>query len=300
MYCEKCKKDVEDGAKFCPRCGEKAVKKTEEVKETKAVKKEVKEESSGLGIAGMVIGIISLLLSWLLVFILLPVIGLILSCCAKGKKGFKIAGIILNGLAILVTIILIFVYINVGTSLIFHTIDKNKDIIQDTIDSIEDDDDVQDSINNIKDSVKDGIDKTKKAIKGTYPYGTWTCLDYYETGNSEYADDVTKAPSDKKTVLKLNNDGTFKYGPYVDADKNYYKGTFTYTIETEKNAEYSDKKVKFIDIKAPVTEGMVDGTTLTPSADANMNLEMELFEDYNYDTSLILFYSSYNTYYCQR
>ena len=98
--------------------------------------------------------------------------------------------------------------------------------------------------------------------------------------------------------IRLNEDGFYR--PYVDADKNYYKGTFTYTIETEKNAEYSDKKVKFIDIKAPVTEGMVDGTTLTPSADANMNLEMELFEDYDYDTSLILFYSSYNTYYCQR
>ena len=82
MYCEKCKKDVEDGAKFCPRCGEKAVKKTEEVKETKAVKKEVKEESSGLGIAGMVIGIISLLLSfvaicesiWLVVYWVTPVV----------------------------------------------------------------------------------------------------------------------------------------------------------------------------------------------------------------------------------
>lgn len=68
-------------------------------------------QQSGLGIAGMIIGIISLLLSCLVIGGVTGIVGIILSIIAitqKGKKkGMAIAGIVLNALAIIIMIIML-------------------------------------------------------------------------------------------------------------------------------------------------------------------------------------------------
>ena len=297
MFCSKCGKEIEKNAKFCAGCGEKVTAKKETVKaekvekEVKVAKKveepktEVKQESSGAGIAGMVIGIISLLLSWAIVFILLPVIGLIISLVAKGKKGFKIAGIILNSLAIVVSIILVIVFINLGVKGIFNLADRvqNDPAIQDTL--------------------KETGKEIKKTVKSGYPYGTWTCVPYSSMNlqQYDYENIATGNSKDDLTVLKLNTDRTYQYGPYVDSYKNYYKGTFTYEIETSKNEESNNKAndYKFIMIKGPVNSFMLDGQVQS-TADKSLDMEMELFGKYDYDKALIIFTSSYNMYMCER
>lgn len=285
MFCGKCGKEVKKGAKFCPNCGEKAVE--EKVKEVKKEEKKVeavkvepkveaKKESSGLGIAGMVIGIVSLLLSWLLtlIIIIVPVVGLILSCCAKGKKGFKITGIVTNALAIVACIVLFIVYMATLGSIFGTILDENAD------------------------EIKNGVKTIEKTTKAYTPVGTWTCVDYYSDSAKTYADDVTKAPAADKTVLYMYADNTYKYGPYSESYKNYYKGTYTYEIELDKNETYRSQGAKFLDVKASITDAMIDGVKQYDKT--QMNYEMELLESGNYDTALIMFYSSYNTYYCQR
>jgi len=298
MFCSKCGKEIEKGAKFCAGCGEKVTSKKEtvkaekvekEVKVTKKVeepKTEVKQESSGLGIAGMVIGIISFLLSWAIVFILLPVIGLILSCVAKGKKGFKIAGIILNALAIVASIVLIIIFINLGVRGLFGLADR-----------------VQNDPA-IKDTIRETGKEVKKTIKGSYPYGTWTCVGYdsLNLDAHDYEDIATGNDKENLTVLKLNTDGSYQYGPYVDSYKNYYKGTFTYEIETDKNSESNNisNGYKFIMIKGPIIDAMIDGEKKETTSENRIELEMELFRDYDYDKALIIFTSSNNMYMCER
>lgn len=71
------------------------------------------KKQSGLGIAGMVIGIFALLLSCVLIGGVLGIVGLILSIIAltQGyeKNGMAITGLILNALAIIITIIMFIV-----------------------------------------------------------------------------------------------------------------------------------------------------------------------------------------------
>ncbi len=263
MICSKCGKELENNAKFCNSCGSKVEEK--KVAEVKEVKKEEPRRSNGLGIAGMVIGIVSIILSFFLtVFILVvPIVGLILSLCSKGKKGFKITGIITNALAIVLSIMLCILYISTLGSLVG-------------------------GLTNI----------VGTAYKSVSPYGEWTCVNYYGSSAKTYADNVKLAPDADKTILNLKTNDTFVYGPYVDSYKNYYKGNFTYEIETSKNEQYSGQGLSFIDIKAPISDAMIDGKVNTSATE--MHLEMELLEKGNYDTALIMFYNSYNTYYCQR
>ncbi|WP_186304435.1 DUF4190 domain-containing protein [Kocuria palustris] len=73
------------------------------------------KDGRGMGIAGLVLGIISLLLCWLLgLFIITAIIGLILSIIAlvrasraRAGKGFGIAGVILNGIALLLNALML-------------------------------------------------------------------------------------------------------------------------------------------------------------------------------------------------
>lgn len=291
MFCNKCGKEIEKGTKFCPGCGEKVVEKKEEkvAEPKKVVASEPATESNGLGIAGMVMGIISVLLCWSIAFIIVPVVGLILSCVAKGKKGFKIAGIILNAVAIVLMIVFVIIVINLGVKSIFRIADE-----------VSNDPNIQEKIDTVKDSVKDGYDKTKKTLKSESPYGTWTCVPYSSSNLQQYDYDNIKSNSkDDQTVLKLNYDNSFQYGPYVDSYKNYYKGTFTYEIEKDKNEQNASKGYKFIMVKGPVSSFMIDGVNQDTTG-KELYVEMELFEQYDYDKALIMFVNNYNMYFCER
>ena len=281
MVCSKCGKELKDGIKFCSSCGTKVEAKVEPKKETKKevkvepVKTEVSQGSSALGIVSMILGIVSIIFSWILsIFIILvPIAGLILGLCAKGKKGFKITGIILNAVSIAVCIIMFIAGLVA----------------------------VKEGIKTATPEIEKGIKTVEKTVKSVYPYGTWTCVSYYSSEATQYSDDVTKAPADSKTVLNLYTDNSFRYGPYSESYKNYYKGTFKYTVETEKNEHYKSTGESFMDVNATISDAMIDGQKVYDKT--AMHFEMELLEVDDNDTAIIGFYDNYsinNIYYCQR
>ena len=138
-YCGNCGKEIEEGTVFCPECGKKVELPKEEQIETLSQTTETPvKKSTGLSIAGMVLGILALLLGLVtllgisgleydlvnqstayrfgygigynLFTLIFAVPGLILSLVAKNKSknGMNIAGIILNSLS-LVAVLLVFV-----------------------------------------------------------------------------------------------------------------------------------------------------------------------------------------------
>lgn len=287
MVCNNCGKEIENGTKFCSTCGTKVEEKVapvEEKKEEKVVEPVVTETakpasqgSSALGIVSMVLGIVSIILSWILsIFILVvPIAGLILGICAKGKKGFKITGIILNAISIAVCVIMFFA----GLSALGQ------------------------GLKEAGTEIEKGLKEVGTTVKSGYPYGTWTCVSYDSGSLYSYDYENIKNNSiDDLTVLTLNTDNTYQYGPKKDAYKNYYKGTFTYEIETDKNNDSHNisNGYKFIMVKGPITDAMIDGVKKETTAENRIELEMELFRDYDYDKALIMFTSSYNMYMCER
>jgi len=287
MECKKCGKKVTKSTKYCTNCGEEVIfeeKKKTAAKTTKtspvkaraekveAVKVEepktvAKKESNGLAIAGMVLGIIGLVLTLLLnivsiVVFLLPLLGLIFSIVAKGKKGFKIAGLITSIIAMVLEILFLLLGIFVFSS--FMSIFGNY-------------------IGN--------------SAKGEDPHGKWTCAPF-STSNG-YNSSPYDVDDKDKTVLQLGEDGKYVYGPFLDTDDNHYSGYFTYDIEDEKNTENISNGYKFIMVSGNVDEYMRNGIK-NSTYGKNLDFEMELFREYGYDKALIIFTNTYNMYICER
>ena len=286
MECKKCGKKVTKGTKFCTNCGEEVIfeeKKTTSTKAAKAVearaekveavkveepKKEVKKESNGLAIAGMVLGIVGLVFTLILnvasiLIFLLPLLGLIFSIVAKGKKGFKIAGLVTSIIAIILEVLFLLLGIFVFSS--FMSI-------------------FGEYIGN--------------SSRGEDPHGRWVCAPFSSTSGS-YNTDVNSVDDEDKTVLQLGEDGRYVYGPFLDTDNNHYAGYYTYDIEYDKNEENISNGYKFIEIDGDVDEYInkgIKGSTYNKSLD----MEMELFRDYNYDKAMIIFTNTYNMYICER
>lgn len=100
-YCENCGQELTNEDIYCPKCG----------KNLKKVSRRPKKE--GLGTAAMVIGIISLVFSFIInVFIFpLALVGLILGIVNKAQKGKKVSGIVLNSIAMIVSILVFIAWI---------------------------------------------------------------------------------------------------------------------------------------------------------------------------------------------
>ena len=300
MNCEKCGKKNTKTAVFCTNCGEelkkeekatveKVVEAREEAK-TKAAEKKVevvetkKEEGKGLAIAGMVLGIVGLLFSFIIgpFAFILPLLGLIFSLVAKNGKGFKIAGIITSAVAIVIEIIFVIIsvlFVGSFFSILGDYIENGDlDEIEDIIDDYDDDYDLY-------------------SYKGESPYGTWTCAPFEDSDG--YNVDIDDADDEDKTYLKLHYTDKYEYGPYLDLYKNHYSGGFSYEIEKDKNEQNKSNGYKFIMVKGEVDEFMQDGIKGSTENKA-LNFEMELFKDYNYDKALIIFPSTYNMYICER
>ena len=279
MKCTKCGKTIKETDKFCQYCGTEvkaAEKKTTAKKEVKAVEKKeevkvvpVKKEAetktgNGLAIAGMVLGIIGLVLSFAIgpFAFLLTLLGLILSICSK-KSGYKIAGIVTSAIGIFIQIIWIVIALAFTSFFteVIRSLDYDYDFDYDN-------------------------DNYGISYKYASPYGEWKCKPY---PSSDYT-------NKDETTLNLKYDGTFIYGPSDDLTNNFYSGTWTYEKEYDKNKEYTDRE--FVDIKAPVTRFKLDGVEQTTSSNMNLNMEMEFINDY--DEALIIFYNTYNTYKCEK
>ena len=276
-------------AKFCQYCGTevKAEEKKEEKKTaTKTVEKkaEVKQENvnkapvqnqgnKGLAIASMVLGIISIIFCWCGLWAgIFPLLGFIFALCSKSKSGFKIAGLITSivgfVLQLFITIIAV-VFLGALSSVYDHLRYGDYD----------------DIIEKYEDKIDDYYDDDDYTFKYASVYGEWTCTPYP-------ASDYT---NDEETTLNFKYTGTYIYGPSDDLDNNYYKGSFTYEREYDKNEKYTDRE--FIKVTAPITEFKMNGINQSIE-NKNLNLEMEFINDY--DEAIIMFDNTSNTYLCEK
>ena len=110
MFCKNCGNKLSADDKFCRECGTK-------IEAEKKVKNETILVSKSNATASLVLGIISLFFG--LFMIPLPIVGLILGICQKGKCGEKIAGIILNSISIFLIVLFW------GTIILFAVLESN-------------------------------------------------------------------------------------------------------------------------------------------------------------------------------
>lgn len=124
-FCLNCGAEIREDAAFCPECGAKQAAAQSEEKEVVVQEKHiyvhnVKEEqapkgrgANGLGIAGFILNIIGLILSWIpvvnvaslvvtIVGEVLAVVGLIVGIVKRKRLGLAIAGLVLGAIAFIV------------------------------------------------------------------------------------------------------------------------------------------------------------------------------------------------------
>ncbi len=138
-FCEECGQKLLKNDKFCPKCGKKQTEEKVVVNAPKNTEvKKTKSSADGLGTASMVLGIISLIFSFIFTIFLFPVylIGLILGIVSKANHGKRISGIILNSLAIVISIIMFFVWIVALVAIADKYDDKAINIESENIDEV--------------------------------------------------------------------------------------------------------------------------------------------------------------------
>lgn len=216
MYCPKCGEKNEEGVKFCSKCGTSMNEaKKEEVKQTN------KKGNEGLGVASLVIGIISILFA--LIFniwtIFIPIIGLILGIVNKVTGHKKVSGIVLNIIAIVLSIIMFFVWTFIIGLAIGETAKE----------ASKDGSDVNKALNQIYNEIDRGT-------SDNYVAGKYNCKSFDGTG--EKGDYIVR--------FELNDNNTFMWGKYNDTARNYVRGTYTFEDLKKKNAsgEYAYYNIK--------------------------------------------------------
>ena len=211
-FCENCGKEIGNLDKHCSHCGKKVNNESVPVKKS--------SNMEGLGTASMVIGIISLVFSFIINIFIFPVavIGLILGIISKAHKGKRISGIVLNIIAIVFSILVFIFWI----CLINYVVDK--DYSHDS------------HIETIHDSVL------------SFDYaGIWNCKSILSNDNEiklEINDDGTFILSD------IKNTGNFIKGTYENSDNHFgsYFGKNNYhAIELDANSRYENDVYKSID-----------------------------------------------------
>jgi len=218
MYCPKCGEKNDEGVKFCSKCGSSM---------TEEIKKEQKPKE-GLGKASLVLGIISLILSFtciifvpILIVLPLSLVGLILGIVNVAKSGKKFSGIILNSASIIVSCILAFVLAPIVLSLGIFGAFLNE-ASKDGTDA-----------NKILNQIYNEIDRN---TSDNYVAGNYNCKSF--DGSGEKGEYIVR--------FELNNNNTFLWGKYNETDKNYVKGTYTFEDLEKKNhsGDYSYYTVK--------------------------------------------------------
>lgn len=120
MFCKNCGREIDDKASICIYCGVATGVKDPEQRAAEQSAKAPERHVNGVGIAGFVLGLLSL---WLgMYFCVVPVIGLVLSSVGVGLRnrytssnGLAIAGLVLS---IVSLVIWALVWAFVGTALL--------------------------------------------------------------------------------------------------------------------------------------------------------------------------------------
>lgn len=128
MFCKNCGKVLNQGDLFCANCGNQIIAENNEVENVSFTTNEfdnlnhqqsnnnqnipvnnTNKEKSGLATASIVIGIISIILSFFLTILVYPlaIVGLILGIVNKKKCKKEILGIVLNSISFVIPIIIL-------------------------------------------------------------------------------------------------------------------------------------------------------------------------------------------------
>ncbi|MBQ9024294.1 MAG: zinc-ribbon domain-containing protein [Bacilli bacterium] len=261
MYCPKCGEKNNENVKYCSKCG---ASLTEGVKETN-------NKKEGLGTASLVIGIISLILSFTCIilfpiFITIPlsIIGLILGIVNKVKKGKKISGIILNVFAFIISIICFIISIVLIGALV--------DEASNNIDNDE-----------FKKSLNQFYNELDRSTSDNYVAGKYNCKSF--DGSGEKGDYIVR--------FELNNDNTFMWGKYNETDKNYVKGTYTFTDLDKTNG---DRSYAYYNVKLDGDEYYNEG--IKQEEDYNSEYEFGITAVATKKQGILMNTKTYNMYYC--
>ena len=259
MYCPKCGEKNEEGVKFCSKCG---ASLTESKKGTN------KKESEGLGVASIVIGIVSIIFAFIFNIwtIFIPIIGLILGIVNKALKHKKFAGIVLNTIAIILSIIMFFVW----TALIGVAIGKTAS------EASKDGSDLNKALNQI-------YNELDRSTSDNYVAGKYNCKSF--DGSGEKGDYIVR--------FELNDNMTFLWGKYNDTSRNYVRGTYTFS---DLNKTNGDGSYAYYNIKLTGSEYYNEGVKQTePYAS---EYEFGITAKGTKKQGIIMNVKTYNMYYC--
>ena len=105
MYCPKCGEKNNENVKYCSKCG---TSLTEEIKETKNKKEGLGTASMVIGIISLILSLTCIVFIPIIIVLPLAVVGVILGIVNVCKKGKKFSGIILNIVSIVLSCIFAF------------------------------------------------------------------------------------------------------------------------------------------------------------------------------------------------
>ena len=260
MYCPKCGYQNDEGVKFCSKCGASLI---EEIKKTEPKKKE------GLGTASLVLGIISLVLSFsciifLPIFIVIPLalIGLILGIVNKAKKGKKFAGIILSALALVISVIMCIIFFAIVSVISDEASTDGTDL------------------NRFLNQLYNELDRE---TSDNYVAGKYNCKSYDGSGEKD----------DYIVHFELNKDNTFLWGKYNDTDRNYVKGSYTFT-DLEKTNHSGD--YKYYNVKIDGDEYYNEG--VKQDEEYASEYEFGITAQNTKKQGILMNTKTYNMYYC--
>ena len=286
-YCNNCGKQIEDGMDFCNECSNSFASDSNEnnldlLKEDNVIQNNEENNNTnnnqtseinssnnkkeGLATASLIIGIISLILSFVFNIFILPIaiIGLVLGIVNKVKKGRKKAGIILNIIAIVISLV-IFIILSILFGAIKEEASKEGYTWERFINQLYNTLDYSSSTN--------------------YVAGNYSCKSFSGSGESdEYI-----------VTFKLNKDNTFIWGKYNDIEDNHFKGTYTFEDE-EKTNNSGDYRYFMLNLK--VDESIIDGEIQTISSDASIEDEFGITAVNTKKQGIIMNTRTYNMYYC--
>lgn len=253
IYCSRCGNKNEQNTKYCSKCGNRL--EINEIQENINVPIQKKE---GLATASLIIGIISLVFSFVLNIFILPlaIIGLILGIVNKIKKGKKFAGIILNAVAIIVSIIMIIIIIPIFFK----------------------------EANGVLNSVYNKLDYM---TSDDYISGTWDCKNF-SSSSSIISDEYI-------VTMELNKDNSFIWNKYGDKENNHLFGTYTFEDEEKTN---NSGNYRYFMINSEISEYVSDGVSQELSTNRTMQYEFGITSVDGKKQGILMNTSTYNMYYC--
>ena len=132
MYCRRCGKEIAADAAFCPHCGARQEDEPLQASSVppysgqtqysaggyRAVPAELEKPINNLGIAGMIVGLVSLWLSWVLFLgLVASIVAIVISGVALSRRnsyrmnGFAVAGLVLGLVALLPSVLYAFFFV---------------------------------------------------------------------------------------------------------------------------------------------------------------------------------------------